>query len=215
MDIPGSPWRVSLGGMPVTERRVDKQPSVAITIQIEYSYFSGTNLSFFFFFFWHSGAVFHSVRILTIHPIHPRLLIQRWAVRFGFWREARTVDGSQRDAVRKECRVNSGGALGSDALETQCLSSTLPPGSICLAQVLLHTESPVKQTRGQWSALYLTSTGFYICPEITQLKEFSFWRLEWTKNDAYLQPVTKVVVSSVDEYQNISTNTYIESCIAK
>lgn len=66
MEIPWSPWRVSLGGMPVTERRVDKQPSVAITIQIEYSYFSGTNLSFSFS--WHSGAAFHPARIPTIHP---------------------------------------------------------------------------------------------------------------------------------------------------
>lgn len=174
MEIPRSPWRVSLGGMPVTERRVDKQPSVAITIQIEYSYFSGTNLSFFFLLLTF-GSCFsprknphHST--LAGNCVWSRLLIQRWAVRFGFWREARTFVGAQWDAVRKECRVNSGGALGGDAPETQCLSRPLPPGSICLAQVLLHAESPVKQTRGQWSAIYLTSTGFYICPEITQLK---------------------------------------------
>lgn len=97
MEIPRSPWRVSLGGMPVTERRVDKQPSVAITIQIEYCYFSGTNSSFFFFsFLYIREAVFHPARILAIHHrpatvVRSRLLIERWAARFGFWREARTV----------------------------------------------------------------------------------------------------------------------------
>lgn len=170
MEIPRSPWRVSLGGTPVTERRVDKQPSVAITIQIEYSYFSGTNLSFFLTF----GSCFSPRK----NPHHSPWPATAFPVNYWSSSEicgsasdegARTVVCSQLDAVRKECGVNSGGALGGDAPETQCLSSTLPPGSICLAQVLLHAESPVKQTRGQWSAIYLTSTGFFICPEITQL----------------------------------------------
>lgn len=36
----------SLGDMPVVVIHADKQPSVAITIQTEYSYFSAINLSF-------------------------------------------------------------------------------------------------------------------------------------------------------------------------
>lgn len=71
MEIPGSPWRGSLGGPPVTGRRADRQPSVAITVQIQCSYFSGTNLSFFFF--GHLGDVFFSnpARIPTVHPGRP------------------------------------------------------------------------------------------------------------------------------------------------
>lgn len=88
MEIPRSPWRVSLGGTPVTERRVDKQPSVAITIQIEYSYFSGTNLSFFFsdirelFFTPPESSPF----TLAGYSVSSQILIQRWALWFGFWR---------------------------------------------------------------------------------------------------------------------------------
>lgn len=81
----------------------------------------------------------------------------------------------RRDAVRGGVRVNSGGALGGDAPEALRPSSTLPPGSVRPTEVLLHTESPVRQTQRQWSTIYLTSTGFYVCAEITQLTaEFSF-----------------------------------------
>lgn len=205
MEIPRSPWRVSLGGMPVTERRVDKQPSVAITIQIEYCYFSGTNSSFFFFFpSLTFGKLFFTPRESSPFTTgRPQLFgVDYWSSgelrASAFDERPGQSSRSQREAVRKERPVNSGGALGGGAPETQCLSSTLPPGSICLAQVLLRAESPVKQTRGQWSAIYLTSTGFYICPEITQLKGRLFFF-----GDSPLPPphprMSKKIMSTCDQ----------------
>lgn len=167
IQIPRSPWKGSLGEMPVTERRVDKQPSVAITIQIECSYFSGTNLSFLTF-----GNGF-SPCINPRRPQHFELTIDPAGAPW-FWSDrARRAD--RLSGMPGGVWVSSGGALGGDAPETLRLSSTLPPGSIRPTEVLLHTESAVRQTQRQWSAIYLTSTGFCVCTEITQLTaEFSF-----------------------------------------
>lgn len=49
----------------MAEMRVDKQPSVAITIQKEYSYFSGINLSFLT-----HGNQSDCSQCINLHPSH-------------------------------------------------------------------------------------------------------------------------------------------------
>lgn len=120
MEIPRSPWRVSLGGMPVTERRVDKQPSVAITIQIEYSYFSVTNLSFFYIYLLTFGSCFSPRRNPRHSPCSATVSgvdywsggeLCGWAFeerRGQSWVSAGRRAEGRKEGV-KECRVNSGG----------------------------------------------------------------------------------------------------------
>lgn len=117
MEIPGSPWRGSLGGPPVTGRRADRQPSVAITVQIQCSYFSGTTLSFFFFLTF--GRCFFSQPRENPHrspgPAHgvPRcLLIRQWSSGVGFWQV-----GGHRASRLLSASPPSGSSAGSVQVE--------------------------------------------------------------------------------------------------
>lgn len=144
--------------MPVTEMLVDKQSNVAITIQIEYSYFSGTNLSF----------LTYGNLLLATHSPSP-LTHSRQAT--AFWVNYWSSGGSGVFLARMPCSRSAGRFRWSSwwqcSRNSALPSGPLPPGSVCLAEVLLHTESPVERTQNQWSASHSTSTGFYVSTEIT------------------------------------------------
>ena len=98
--FPWSTWKRALGDMPVAEMPVDKQPSVAITIQKGYSYFSAINSSLL----THGSQSACSQRI-NLHPSHTpgrlrhsELIIDPAGAP---WRGR--GDLPQWDAVRPEC----------------------------------------------------------------------------------------------------------------
>ncbi len=142
--------KAALENMPVPEMLVDKQPSVAITIQKEYSYSFGLNLSFVTY-----RNQSDCLRCINLYPSHTSSWRQHleiiidpvaalWVVRVAWgvvflcgMPFSRSV-GRFRWSSWWQCSRN-----------TVLPSGPLPPGSICLAQVLLHTESPVKQTQSQ------------------------------------------------------------------
>lgn len=98
--FPWSAWKRALGDMPVAEMPVDKQPSVAITIQKGYSYFSAINSSLL----THGSQSACSQRI-NLHPSHTPGRLQRSELIIDRAAAPRGGQGDlpQWDGVRAEC----------------------------------------------------------------------------------------------------------------
>lgn len=101
--------------MPVAEMRVDKQPSVAVTIQKEHSYFSGINLSFLT-----NGNQSDCSQCMYRHCSHTQRKLHYFALGTDPVVAAGGGQGSLEThlPLGAAVQVNAGGALGGSAPET-------------------------------------------------------------------------------------------------